>query len=561
MASSAADAAPEQQRLQERIRVLEKQLEEKDDQYFELSATMATIQAETSFEIKRMSKETSLQLNHSKEELRRARLEANQAHLALSQLRQPASRPPLSSTIAPRALSSASAKSRDIENKPPVTVFVTSTSPTASIVFHTGPELARHLLMHVHAEDSIHRLLEHAQHAPQLQDTDLVWQIMQASSHEGITTAKMWLQKALALSPMSRAMLRQACCANNKPFALRGGSRISCQTTDLRSIRGRPDLQSPTIDLHAISSSLMNPLWRPGTTPSDAAKSNPFDPLLCKEWMAEISSEPQDWRLISILMRDWSNEEEIAPWLPLVVTDLISKWEAFAQSHITTGPRRVHSTPPCSKQVMSKDVFIESLHLLSDVFRKPIIDRAGVAILLDLLEFEIFSKECDFNVILGILGFLSSVWEGDTTLLRTKMATTDEEMAQSGLGVAILVLTASQLRLEECTDKCMEEGMDGSAAEVAESKDCEMVRNNTIRLFHQVLRGRPAGICFSSLIDERRHDYLGVCSQILASHSVYPSIKTMARLQMDEIQADREDEEELKVKEKEKAMTISAKGG
>ena len=244
--------------------------------------------------------------------------------------------------------------------------------------------------------------------------------------------------------------------------------------------------------------------------------------------MAQICSEPQDWRLISILMHDCSREEEFAPWFRLVTTDLLSKWEAFAQSHITAGPRRVHSIPSCSGQIMTKDVFIQSLHLLSDVFRKPIVDRAGMAIMLDLLEFEIFSKECDFKLILGILGFLSTVCEGDTLLLRTKMATTEEEMAQSALGVAILVLTASQLQLDERADNCMVEGIDSSATQNAFSKNCEMVRNHTVRLFHQVVRGRPAGICFSSLIEERRHDYLGVCSQILVAHRVHPSIETMS---------------------------------
>jgi hypothetical protein len=293
----------------------------------------------------------------------------------------------------------------------------------------------------------------------------------------------------------------------------------------------------------------MNPLWRPGTIPSDAPISNPFDYQVCKEWMVQICNEPQDWPFISILMRDSTSDEELAPWFQLVTTELPSKWEAFAQSHIAAGPRRVHSIPPSTGQIMTKDVFIQSLHLMSDIFRKPIADRVVMATMLDLLEFEIFSIECDFHFILGILGYLSTICESNTSLLRTKMATTEEEMAQSGLGVAILVLTVSQLRLDEC--------IDSSTTNAADSKSYERVRDHTVRLMHQVLRGRPAGVCFSSLIDERRHDYLGLCSQILVSHHANPSIKTMVRLQMDEIQADREDEEELKLKEKQIAVNAS----
>lgn len=549
--ASSADGDPTQQRLQEHILALEKQLQEKDDQYFELSATMATIQAETSFEIQKIQKETSLQLNLSKEELRRITLEANQAHMALSrfrkqQLQPPESRLPLSSSIVPRALSNAGAESLDAENKPPATVFVKATSHPPPVVFHTGPELARHLLKLSPEEDSIHRFLEQAQHANQLQETDLVWHILQSWSYEGIKSAKQWLEHALAWSPTSRAMLRQACC-NDEGKGTRGGSRIRCPTIEVYEMRGGSRVKCPPIDLQAISSSLMNPLRRPDTIPSDAPISNPFDSRVCQEWMVKIGSEQQDWPLISILMRDCSCEEELAPWFKLVSTELPSKWEAFAQSHMAAGPRRVHSVPPSTGQLMTKDVFIQSLYLMCDTFRKPIADRAVMAIMLDLLEYEILSKACDYNVILGVLGFLSTICENDTSLLRTKMVTTQEEMAQSGLGVAILVLTVSQLQLDEC--------IDSNATQAADSKKYEKVRNDTIRLMHQVLRGRPPSICFSSLIDERRHDYLGVCGQILVAPRVNPSIKTMVRLQMDEIQADREDEEELKFKEKQVAVT------
>ena len=521
----------QQQQLQERIRALEQQLEDKDDAYFELSATMVTIQAETTFEIKKMEKATKLEVNLSKEELRRTTQEANQAHMALARLqkqRQQQQIPVHSSTSLPPVAAAA----EPVEQKPPSTIFITPNCSPTTVVFHTGPALARHLLMHSTTEDSIHHLLQHVQHSQQLQDTDICWQIMQ-STHE--TNRKLWLKQALLWSATCRAMLRQACC---------------CTTTDNNNTIMQPPsrIQVP-IDLEAISSSLLNPLWKPETTPVEQQKSNPFDLQVCKEWMVEICSNPDDWHFISTLLRDCSCDEEREPWFQLATKDLISKWEAFCSTHILTSVRRrrAHSIRPPTAAggiIISKSAFCQSLHCISDVFKKPIVQdrRAGMAILLDLLEYEVFSKNCNVKLMIGILGFLSTLCEEDTTLLCTKMATTDEEMAQSGLGVTILVLTTSQLQLEQLVDADHE-------CHSQDYKNLEMMRNHTIRLFHQVLRRlRSSGICFSSLIDERKHDYLGVCRQILVSSRVDLAVKTMVRLQMDEIQADREDEEELKLK-------------
>ena len=526
--------------LQERVQALEKQLEAKDDECFELSATLATIQAETSFEIKKIEKETTLQVNLAKEELRRTTQEANQAHMALRRLQrqqqqQPTRQVPVPPTNvdAPRMLhSSSSSEQPRVVVEPPSTIFVASSS--ARSIFYAGQVLARHLLLNnIDAEDSIYRFLQHAQHTTQMQETTLVWQIMQISFHEKTKTAKLWLQQALDWSPMSRAMLRQACCGKIKNTTRQRVSRIQV---------------SSSFDLRPIADCLLNPLWKPEMAPPQSqSESNPFNPLICTEWMAEISSDPEDWPVVSTLLQDCACEDERSAWFQLISKDLVSQWEAFAQANLAaTVPRRVHSIPPFSGPIMSKSAFLQSLHLLSDTFRKPIEDRAFLAILLDVWESEAFSKACDVHLMKGILGVLSIQCETDMTPLRTKMATTSEEMAQSALGVAILVLTTSQLTLEELKD-------DNKTLSL-KYKDYARLRDNVIRLFHQVLRGRPSEICFTSLVDERKHDYLGVCSQILVSRSTNiignadESIKAMVRFQMDEIQADLDDEEEIRMK-------------
>lgn len=558
----------QKQQLEERVRSLEQQINEKDEAYFELSATVVAIQAESNYVVKNMEKNTKLQLDRTTEELRRTTQEANQAHMSLARLQQQRQHQqhPATGAAAVRhnfqqvpPIAVGPSRTND---KPPSTIFVTSSSnpPMTTVVSqphqHTGQILARHLLlkgsMH-QKQDSIYRLLQHAQNS-NLQDADIVWQILQ-SSHEN---NKLWLKEALLLSPPSRSMLRQACCKGANDDTSNGRKDVVMMMEPRIRVNSGGDT---SIDLHAIAERLKNPLWKPGAvtpTATSTPKSNPFDPSVCRVWMKDVCCNTELWYLLFPLLYDCNSTEERDPWCTLLSKDMIVRWETFMKGYIPKGrPRRIHSTTTSllsggiSCNTMSVPSFLQSLQLMGDIFKKtPGMDhRTIMAIMLDLLEYETFLEKRNMELIVAVLAFLSMIVEDveGLKLLRTKMVTSeDDEMAQSGLGVAIVILTVSQVKLEML--------MDGGEVNrhIQEYKMLEMMRNHVIRLFHQVLHHGTAGVCFTSLIEERKHDYLGVCSQILIAPKdlIDPSIRTMVRIQMEEIEGDREDEEDLKLKQK-----------
>jgi hypothetical protein len=249
------------QDLQERLRFLEKQIAEKDEAYFELSATVAAIQADSSYTVKTMEKKTKLQLDRTSEELRRTTQEANQAHMALARLQQ--QRSPAAAVPVRHNFQQPTAVGPETSDMPPSTIFITAdppaNSPTSVLVPQqpqkNGQALARHLLLQGPMQtphDSIYNLLQHAQHS-ELQDTDIVWQIMQSSGEN----SKLWLKGALLWSATSRSTLRQACITGDA-----SSTRDVIMTLDPR-IRVSTD----SIDLQAIAERLRNPLWQPSRSP------------------------------------------------------------------------------------------------------------------------------------------------------------------------------------------------------------------------------------------------------------------------------------------------------
>jgi hypothetical protein len=529
---SAADSSTEQQRqlieLNERVKSLEKLLEEKDDEYFELSATMATIQAETKFETEKIRRETTMQLKLTKEDLRRTTQEANQAHMALARLKKhhlKYQQESLPKEMSYRKLTSQS-EDVDLREVPPRTIFVPSERGT-KVQYHTGQLLARHLLTQNNdVNDDISSFLNHAQFSSQLTDTNIVWQILQHSYHNTNQISEIWLRQALDWSPLSREFIRRACCVEHKDI-IQPSSRIQYMSQE---------------DYQAVSVRLLNPLWSPGMM-DFPIQSNPFQTDICQRWMEEICSKPEKWYIISTLLWDCTVDDERLPWYNRIQEGLMTNWESFVKTHLPLGTtRRTHDVTVGDGMTMSKEAFIESLYLLSDVFHQPLIQRSAMAILLDVLEFEICSKNIDFQLILSILVYISLICETDIILIRTKMRTTEEdELAQSGVGVIILILMASQIQLDDRLQETDKE-------EHGHHEHFQMLRDHSIRILHQIyLSCRPPNnICFSSVIDEDRwHDYLGACSQVLlSSNSTKETIKLMTRLQLEELQADKEEQDD-----------------
>jgi hypothetical protein len=202
---------------------------------------------------------------------------------------------------------------------------------------------------------------------------------------------------------------------------------------------------------------------------------------------------------------------------------------------------------------MTEQAFLQSLHLFATVFsqNKFEIDRTVMNIMLDLLEFEFPNR--NFDVVLGIFNFLSANF--DLQLLRAQSTTAQDERALSALGVSIVIVTKAQLQLGEFMDQ---HDHDAAAAFLEpEYRQWERIRNAAVRLFHQVLRHVQADQsnnkpCFSSLLKERQHDYLGVCSHILAANHENNTLQGLVKLQLEEIQSDREEIQSMRLRQSSK---------
>ena len=80
-ATAPAPAAPESQ--EKLIQTLQKQLEDKDEENFDLAASLSAVEAETNFRIETLEQESKLKIQKLEEQLRRAQQEANRARAAL----------------------------------------------------------------------------------------------------------------------------------------------------------------------------------------------------------------------------------------------------------------------------------------------------------------------------------------------------------------------------------------------------------------------------------------------------------------------------------------------
>jgi hypothetical protein len=524
--------SPEQRQLtelKERIKSLEKLLEEKDDQYFELSATMATIQAEAKFETEKMRRETTMQLKLTREDLRRTTQEANQAHIALARMKKYNQKYQVERT----SYSNLPSQSEDLDlgETPPPTIFVSS-ERGKTLHHHTGQLLARHLLV-INSEihDDISFFLNNVQFSSKLCETSIVWQILQHSFHNTTQDSETWLCQALDLSPLSRNLIRRACCDSHKE-GMQNVSRIQYMSQD---------------DIQAISVRILNPLWSPGMMDSPIiAQSNTFQTDICKSWMEDVCSKPDKWYIVSTLLWDSGVDDERLPWYTFIQEGILTKWESFVKSYLPVGTtRRTHDIIVDDNDlVMSKTAFMESLYLLCDIFHKPCMERSVMAMLLDILEFEIYSKKIDFQLMLSVLIYISHMCQTDTTLIRTKMTKTTEEdgLAQSGIGVIILILMASQIQLD---DRMQEETQDKDDTNYERS---QALRDYSIRILHHIFLScrHIHDFCLTSVLveEERWHDYLGACSQVFLSPNTQETIQLMTRLQLEELQAEKEEEEE-----------------
>mmetsp|Transcript_25255 Transcript_25255/g.37291 ORF Transcript_25255/g.37291 Transcript_25255/m.37291 type:complete len:572 (-) Transcript_25255:746-2461(-) len=543
--------------LAERIQMLEQQLAAKDDAYFELSATMATIRAEADVQVRNIQRDSKLELIKTQEELRRATREANQAHTSLARFQQ-------------RGQEQQKPQEPKDNLNPPSTIYFQASVPdtvrSRNFDRSTSSILAQHLVNHCGPppkkydddDNTINNFLQKSQDSDAMEEEDIIWYILRHSIHlfnTGSTStgsAKKWLKDALMLSPSSRSLLRRACSLDSgKTFEASNSVQLSRIHVD--------------VDLHSVANRLKSPLLKPSWKASQQPSStNPFDAIICQEWMKQICETPDDWCLVSTVLCD-ACDVEVDIWYKLFTKGLKERWEIFTQERLgETHVRRIHPLSTKQKEApISEAAFLESLHLVTrqaESKRREFFDKSVLAILLDLIEYELEDHELEetgdasLPMLLPIFWYISTAF--DLKLLRTRMHTTTEDfLAPSGLAVAISVMTISQSKVQACVEREQEERYyidEGSPPTTKLVQSWKVLRNHTIRLFHQVLRhvqvgrvqlGDEKGLCFSSLLQERRHEYLGTYSQILLLSSIGKDdklITSMIQLQLEEIEDDRE---------------------
>jgi hypothetical protein len=301
---------------QQQLEALRRELEAKDEANFDLSATLATVEAETSHRVQQVEKESGDAVKKLEEQLRRAQQEANMARsqavqlqtklrqqdqqfqqqvLIQNQHQKPIVTPTNLTRDTRTATATAPVSSETTLHQHLAAVTTVTPQPLTQLPVSSGQRLAQHLLrttaQYSRCQENNAQLLQHAQQQWVLllsrtatfdsaACTDL--QIVTFCIEQCVQTGKQspveplllhlqltWLQDALSYSPDSCRALVDAIVASTTT------KNHDTVLTDYRrsySKRSRPSgirvagsvVQDDSFS--SIANALMNPLWTPGRT-------------------------------------------------------------------------------------------------------------------------------------------------------------------------------------------------------------------------------------------------------------------------------------------------------
>jgi hypothetical protein len=298
---------------QQQVDALRRELAAKDEANFDLSATLAAVEAETSHRVQQVEKESGSAVKKLEEQLRRVQQEANmarsQAVLLQSKLRQQEQqfqqqaliqnqhkKPMVTPTNLPRdtriatATATAPASSEATVHPPSAAVTVVTPQPPTPLPISSGQRLAQHLLRTTAQYSNCQENNAQLQHAQQqwvlllsrvatfdsAASTDLqlatfcIEQCVQTGKQSPVDPLLLhlqltWLQDILSYSPDSCRALVDAIVASTTTT-----NQGTAMTDYRRSFkRSRPSgirvagavVQDDS--LSSIANALMNPLWTP----------------------------------------------------------------------------------------------------------------------------------------------------------------------------------------------------------------------------------------------------------------------------------------------------------
>ena len=287
--------------LQEQCRLLQQALDAKQEALFELESSLAVIEAEKIYEIRKVQAQGKDETKKLQEALRRSEREATRLHHELSRtvttaVVTPAVTNSSNNTIAAATVAAAESNTTTSNDN-------TSTTTTNDTINHQQQTLALHLLQTAscHSEPPPDFLL-----TTSTNDSNVVWQLMEhCLSHD---TKWTWLQEALTWSASSRRMVVRACCSSSSTAkSSTTKCRISCHTISREQ-------------LEAAQASLREPLQ--GTFIQSDER--PYLRDLAHRLLHRLSShalQAQSLHILVVLLSDASAaERKSLAWQPFCAT-------------------------------------------------------------------------------------------------------------------------------------------------------------------------------------------------------------------------------------------------
>lgn len=537
--SDAPSVPPDVCSLQEKVRSLEHALEEQKEEFFDLSATLATVQAETQHEIKQIQQQRDTEIQKVQEALRRTEREATRLHHQLSRTSTGPTAPTSAPVVTPAATTNnnaadaASSQHRDTD----------SSSSSAT----TRRSLAQHLLQTCPRQPPSLVIMA-ASNSFSTSDLAFVWQLAELCLR--LDDEWIWLKHALTWSTAARRIIQQA--ASEAPISR--STRIS--SSSLTSFQ-----------LQQVTQSLYDPLGSSNKT-HEANNDYPYLRDLTTRLLAKLSA-PKHFSIMSVLLSDASpKQRDSLGWQPLCASQSSRIPATILACAVTwldettqiRTARSIFEKAGTDLIDTSPEALSSALQIMCQCWSSPRDQpsewgRIMMGCLLDLLEFHVLTQ-ADVQLGLDILRVLKQ-WSATSldgvVLLRTQFGISNG-WTSSGIGVVL------QLWNRVMTTTCFND--DNLSQSLVLASECVRLLNLILQhLQHQRQRAEASkqfqGLCsFSSVLQEYCELHRSSCHLTLASNERFsPDIRQLVRLQLEEIDMDEEEMEEMR-----QALALAAGG-
>jgi hypothetical protein len=564
------------------IQQLQQELEGKDDALFEVSATLAAVQAETQHRIQQVETDAALKIRQSEEALRRAQQEANQAHSQLQRLQKEEEQIAGAGVVVGIGITP---EQQQHQKRMKLTdVAAVDHSPKTKQQEHETRKrkrsnLAQHLLLHNNGDinDDIYTFLLQAQDSLWT-DAQIGWRILELDTRHRNTH---WTEQALRWSPTVRTLLRDACSGGP---TVRSTTSIRMRRTTASRISGS---ESVFNNLDNVAASIREPLSKPNTTPGVVSENALWNSthqkyIICHQWMPLVTDR---FDVLITLFQDVGPDSDhvILPWWKRIQPTLLNHINIASSSGqrrrrlvlqrtadedatvvTTADDEQLHFTLQLlTIWWQSSPTFLQDFLLESN----PSLARSVVAILLDRLESvmaHLKTLSSTSTSTLDIIMFLQTLCSQSAgcMLLRAQMPTTTfgnkggrGPLAPSGIHVLTMLLANIQIRMQdedEDLQKCTPIQQLSLVKQQSPILRIFWMMMRTIQVSSLLSSSSSFKIPFSSLLEECHHHWLACLNWVLMSAkgdhhgAVDAHDVALVRAMLEEIQNDQEDLEEYR---------------